>query len=201
MKKNLFILLTAFILPFASWSQHVIGLDEIPIESGEEEPPPPPLPPPVDWEDADSDGDVMDIRQPGYGEMCYRIADYKAEHPEQLGLEFGLPEMPDELSGFCPDDFVLLDTEPIPLNRESLRSKIQYPEILKAKGVEGKVVVRVRVDTKGNTTHCLIMRNPHNGLTEVVVAHILELRWKPGEIYGERVNCWVTLPFDFKLLR
>lgn len=198
MKKSLFILLTALLLPFFTWSQ--IGdilLDGPPPENQEEALPPPP--PPVEWEDGESDFDVIEIREPGFGQMCTTLADYKAKHPIQLGLKFELPEIPDELPGFCPDEMAILEIEPGPVNLPEVKNSINYPAAYKDAGLEGKVIVRVRVDEEGNTTHCLILKNPHDALTKEVVTKVFDLRWTPGKIGDEGVACWVALPFDFRL--
>ncbi|MBK9449733.1 MAG: TonB family protein [Bacteroidetes bacterium] len=99
-----------------------------------------------------------------------------------------------------PNEFVLLEREPEPINMNELTRMIGYPPDAKASEIQGKVIIRVQIDTKGNYVKHIIIKNPHPILTQAVESKIAFLKFKPGIQYGKPIKVWVTIPFDFKLL-
>jgi TonB family protein len=91
------------------------------------------------------------------------------------------------------------DVAPQPLNLNELKTRIGYPREAVASNVEGKVVVRVRVDERGNSVAYEVLHSPHDLLANAVKGHILELKFSPGIMDGKPVLVWVTIPFDFRL--
>lgn len=100
-----------------------------------------------------------------------------------------------------PNEFVLLEKEPTPVNMDDLKKMIGYPAMAKEAEIEGKVVLRVQVDKNGNYVKHIIMRDPHPLLTSEVIKNIRQLKFTPGIQAGKPIKVWVTIPFDFKLLR
>lgn len=125
-----------------------------------------------DWEDGDLDGSLEEA--------------------------FTEPEPEDEIG---PNEFVLLEKEPAPVNMDDIKKLIGYPPMAKEAEIEGKVVLRVQVDKNGNYVKHIVMRDPHPLLTSEVVKHIRNLKFTPGIQAGKPIKVWVTIPFDFKLLR
>ncbi len=99
-----------------------------------------------------------------------------------------------------PDEFVLLELEPAPLNMTELSGMIGYPRLAKEAEIEGKVIIRVLVDEQGNYVRHMIIKDPNPLLTNAVASKIHNLRFTPGIQKGKPIKVWVTIPFDFKLL-
>jgi TonB family protein len=98
-----------------------------------------------------------------------------------------------------PDEFVLLDKEPDPLNYPKVASMIEYPKAAYNYLIEGKVLARILVDTSGHYRKHVILKSPHPALEEAVAVKLPELRFKPAEYAGQKRTAWVTLPFEFKI--
>jgi TonB family protein len=99
-----------------------------------------------------------------------------------------------------PNDFVLLEKEPAPINMDELKGMIGYPPIAKESEIQGKVIIRVQIDEKGNYVKHIVIKDPHPILTKAVESKIPNLRFFPGIQNGKPIKVWVTIPFDFKLL-
>jgi protein TonB len=125
-----------------------------------------------DWDNIDNDGD--------------------------LGNAFVEPVKEKEIG---PDEFVMLEKEPAPVNMDDIKKLIGYPPMAKEAEIEGKVVLRVQVDKTGSYLKHIVIKDPHPILTAEVVKHIRNLKFTPGIQSGKPIKVWVTIPFDFKLLR
>jgi periplasmic protein TonB len=100
-----------------------------------------------------------------------------------------------------PNEFVLLEKEPAPVNLDQLKGLIGYPPMAKEAEIEGKVIVRVQVDKTGHYVKHLVIKDPHPILTKAVTDKINMLTFTPGVQAGKPIKVWVTIPFDFKLLK
>jgi periplasmic protein TonB len=100
-----------------------------------------------------------------------------------------------------PSDFVALEKEPAPVNLEDIKKLIGYPTMAKEAEIEGKVTVRVQVDKTGKYVKHVVLKDPHPILTKAVVDKLPQLAFTPGIQAGKPIKVWVTIPFDFKLLR
>lgn len=100
-----------------------------------------------------------------------------------------------------PNEFVLLEKEPAPVNLDQLKGLIGYPPLAKEAELEGKVIVRVQVDKNGQYVKHLVIKDPHPILTKAVTDKINMLSFTPGIQAGKPIKVWVTIPFDFKLLK
>ena len=153
-----------------------------------EKPPPPPRPPvPVEvpndeiLEDDELDLDVfLDIEE---------VADLPPPPPPAAVEEEPEPEifmlveeMPDLIGGLA-----------------GLQKSIQYPEIAKKAGVEGKVFLQFVVDENGNVVDPIVTRGIGAGCDEAAIAAILKAKFKPGKQRGKAVKVKMSLPVTFRL--
>jgi len=79
-----------------------------------------------------------------------------------------------------PNEFVLLEKEPAPVNLDQLKGLIGYPPMAKEAEIEGKVIVRVQVDKEGKYVKHLVIKDPHPILTKAVTDKINMLSFTPG---------------------
>lgn len=99
------------------------------------------------------------------------------------------------------DDFVMLEKEPMPVNMDQLRKMIGYPPMAIEAEIEGKVVVRVLVDKYGDYIKHSVLKDPHPILTRAVSSQVNKLKVTPGIQAGKPISVWITIPFDFVLLK
>ena len=79
-------------------------------------------------------------------------------------------------------------------------SNIQYPEIAKRAGVEGKVMVQFVVEKSGDITEIAVLKGIGAGCDEeaVKVARMMP-RWTPGKQNGKPVRVRMVIPIHFRL--
>lgn len=89
-----------------------------------------------------------------------------------------------------------LDHPPTPLRRV----RPEYPPEARKKRTEGRVLVRMIVDSKGLPTQCAIHAAAPPGYFEAAALEAArKMRFSPGRKDGRAVRTTVLLPFDFKL--
>ena len=95
--------------------------------------------------------------------------------------------------------FIPVEVEPKPLNMQDIQMAIGYPKVASDAGIEGTVIVRILIDTKGNYVRHVVLNEAHPALEEAVVTKIPDLTFEPAQNEGKPVNFWINLPFAFKL--
>ncbi|MBN1895334.1 energy transducer TonB [bacterium] len=105
-----------------------------------------------------------------------------------------------------PDDdeaivFVPYDEPPEPIGGFlAIQKALQYPEIARKAGVEGRVVIWARVDESGNVVNTKVQKSlGPNGCDEAAIAAIQSVKWKPAKQRDRAVKVWIAVPVDFKL--
>lgn len=140
--------------------------------------PPPPARPkiPVESEDEDIPEDLtIDEEQ----------FDFQQEVEE-------LPPPPEEEEPIVP--FYALSEKP----EEIKRVNPTYPELAKKAGIEGTVVVKVLVNTKGDIEKVEVLKS-HPLLDEAAIEAAKQFKFKPGKQRDRLVKVWVSIPFNFRL--
>lgn len=86
--------------------------------------------------------------------------------------------------------------------RTWLMSQIRYPEELRKRRVEGKVLASFVIDRSGRVTDVRILQSPDRRLSEEVVQALRRSpRWEPCRQDGREVSVQYTLPVQFGMLR
>lgn len=140
--------------------------------------PPPPARPkiPVESEDEDIPEDLT-IEEEQF--------DFEAEVED-------LPPPPEEEEPIVP--FYALSDKPVEIKRVNPK----YPELAKKAGIEGTVVVKVLVTTKGDVEKVEVLKS-HPLLDESAIEAASQFKFKPGKQRDKFVKVWVSIPFNFKL--
>jgi len=81
----------------------------------------------------------------------------------------------------------------------SIQSRIQYPEMARKAGIEGRVIIQFIVDKQGNVTNPEIIRGIGGGCDEEALRAVRQATFKPGKQNGEPVRVQFSLPVQFKL--
>lgn len=73
-----------------------------------------------------------------------------------------------------------------------------YPELARKAGIEGKVVVKALINTKGDVEEVVILKS-HPLLNQAAVDAAKQFKFKPGKQRDRYVKVWMSIPFTFKL--
>lgn len=150
---------------------------EIPPTQQLQKPPPPAKPKiPVESEDEDVPEDLT---------IDEEMFDFEAEVED-------LPPPPEEEEPIVP--FFALSDKPVEIKRVNPK----YPELAKKAGIEGTVVVKVLVNTKGDVEAVEVLKS-HPLLDESAIEAAKQFKFKPGKQRDKFVKVWVSIPFNFKL--
>jgi protein TonB len=85
------------------------------------------------------------------------------------------------------------------IDMEKLHSTLNYPAVPKKIGMEGKVVIRVLVGSKGDVLKTKIEYSDSEYFSQEAVRAIKETMFTPAIMGGIPVNCWIVIPINFKL--
>jgi protein TonB len=74
-----------------------------------------------------------------------------------------------------------------------------YPEQARRRGMEGKVVLRLRIDARGNLLKVEVLQGAGWGFAEAAVTAVRRSSFRPATIAGKPVACIARLPLRFVL--
>ena len=78
--------------------------------------------------------------------------------------------------------------------------KPHYPESARRQGVEGTVLLKMRVTEQGRVEEVQVERSAgHPDLDQSAMAAVQRWRFEPARRSGEPVAVWVFIPVEFKL--
>lgn len=97
--------------------------------------------------------------------------------------------------------FVAYDEPPAPIGGfGAIQRNLKYPEIARKAGIEGRVIIHVLVDEKGNVVDTKVLKSlGATGCDEAAIAAIKSVKWKPAMQRDKPVKVWVAIPVIFKL--
>jgi protein TonB len=165
-------------------TQEFVEFEEIDNTRQENRPPPPPRPP-------------IPIEAPGSDEMLEDV-DLSSE------LDFTADVAPPAPTTDDLDDedqyFVAVEEDPVPIGGlESILSRLQYPEIAKRAGVQGRVYVLAYINEKGEVVRAEVVKGIGAGCDEEAVKAVLGSKFKPGMQRGKPVKVKISIPIRFQL--
>lgn len=123
-----------------------------------------------------------------------------------LGASLDLPKDPpksaeEEESG-KDEVFVVVERMPeLKGGLASLQSKIEYPEIARKAGIEGRVIVQFVVTERGTVQNPKVVRGIGGGCDEEALRVVKKAKFTPGLQRGRPVKVQYTLPIVFRLSR
>lgn len=176
--------------------QDVVAEEEIiPITRQQQiQPPPPPEPPKV--------SEVLNIVEDDVEiEDELQIDDTEADQ----NTEVAIVEIEEEEEVAEAEVFFIVENMPefpggdLEL-RKHIAQNIQYPEIAKENGIQGRVFVQFVVNQKGEIEQVKIARGVDPSLDKEAIRVIQNLpKWKPGSQRGKPVRVSFTVPINFQL--
>ncbi len=98
------------------------------------------------------------------------------------------------------DVFVVVEEMPTLVGGlKVLQEQIQYPEIAKKAGIEGRVILQFIVDEEGNVTDPQVVKGLGGGISEEALRVLQATKFTPGRQNGENVKVKLSIPFSFRL--
>ncbi len=81
-----------------------------------------------------------------------------------------------------------------------IAKNLKYPKEQLDSGIQGRVIVKFKVDTLGNVREPTIVRGKDSALDREAIRLVKSFpRFSPGMLNGKKVNVWFTVPIVFKL--
>lgn len=172
--------------------------DMVPIT--EETPPPPPEAPKIPVlsdqidiveDDIKVDDNFMSLEDDA--SLGVEIMDYveevKEEVVEEEAIPFQLVEEKPSFNGGDANEF-----------SKWVNSKLQYPEIAKENGVQGRVILQFTVNPDGSVSNVKVIRGVDSSLDKEAVRVVsMSPKWKPGKQRDRAVKVTYTFPVIFQL--
>lgn len=163
--------------------QEVVKVEQVEVTKQEVKPPPPPRPQvPV----AVPDDQVLDDEVVFESELK---ADAEVAPPpppaaeeEEAAIFEVVEELPEPMGGIS-----------------AIQSRVEYPELAKKAGIEGRVTIRAAIDEKGNVIKTQVVKGIGGGCDEAAIKAIEKTKFKPGSQRGKPVKVWMAIPIAFKL--
>ncbi len=96
------------------------------------------------------------------------------------------------------DEFIPVEKQP-QTDMAELQKSVVYPEMAKKAGIEGKVILRVLVDTDGSVRKVAVMQTDSQLLVESAKNAVEKATFTPAIQNNQPVMVWVSIPITFKL--
>lgn len=163
--------------------QEVVKMEDVTQTKQEEKPPPPPRPQvPVEVpNDEIVEDQNLDIS-----------ADINMDEPLEM------PEEPPEEEE--DDFFVAVENMPeLKGGLAGLQRQINYPDMARKAGIEGKVIIQFIVNEQGRVEDPRVMRGIGGGCDEEALRVVKQAEFQPGMQRGEPVRVQYSLPITFRL--
>jgi periplasmic protein TonB len=119
-------------------------------------------------------------------------------------LKYGGDEIKVDITGTISDigssdepdinAFVPVEQQPVLL----AKLKIEYPELAKQAGLEGKVIAKVLVDESGNVVKVVVISG-EDIFKEAAIQVLKNAKFKPAIQNNRPVKLWITYPITFRL--
>ena len=83
------------------------------------------------------------------------------------------------------------------------RPPLQYPDLLRQAGVQGRVLVSAIIDTLGRAepASVKVVQSPNPGFDQPAKNMVLKSLFRPARVHGRAVRVLVNLPIDFTIKR
>lgn len=165
--------------------QEVVQMEDIVQTEQKETPPPPPrpqVPVEVPNDEIIEDSDInLD-------------ADFNMDDPLEM------PPPPDDDADEEEDFFVAVEQMPkLKGGLAELQGCVNYPEMARKAGIEGRVVVQFIVNEEGKVEDPRVIRGIGGGTDEEAIRCVKQSEFEPGRQRGEPVRVQYSLPVVFKL--
>jgi len=166
--------------------QEEVEIEEVIQTKQIETPPPPPRPP-------------VPVEVPNDEVIEDEILDLDAELDLDGPLDLP-PPPPSQEEDEEEDFFVVVEQQPELIGGiKGLQEKVEYPELARRAGIEGRVIIQFIVNENGEVENPRVLRGIGGGCDEAALKVVKEAKFKPGMQRGRPVRVQYSLPITFKL--
>jgi TonB family protein len=97
--------------------------------------------------------------------------------------------------------FVEYDVPPKPIGGfEAIAEHLEYPEMSRKKGIEGRVIVSARISETGDVLEAKVARSlDPEGCDRAAIRAIKAVKWEAALKQDKPVSVWITVPVQFTL--
>lgn len=163
--------------------QEVVEMEEVTQTKQEEKPPPPPRP-------------QVPVEVPN-DEI---IEDQDINIDADINMDEPLPEPEEPQQEEEEDFFVAVENMPeLKGGLGSLQKKINYPDMARKAGIEGRVIIQFIVNEKGEVEDPKVIRGIGGGCDKEALRVVKQAQFEPGRQRGNPVRVQYSLPITFKL--
>ncbi|HET8866407.1 MAG TPA: energy transducer TonB [Gracilimonas sp.] len=164
--------------------QEIVEMEEIVQTKQIETPPPPPRPP-------------VPVEVPNDEIIEDEMIDLDSEL--NLDAPMDLPPPPDE-EDVEEDFFVVVEQMPVLIGgMGELQASVEYPEMARRAGIEGRVTVQFIVNEQGKVENARVVRGIGGGCDEEALKAVQQAEFEPGMQRGRPVRVQYALSINFRL--
>lgn len=174
-------------LDFTEREQDIVEMEDIVQTEQIDTPPPPPRPPvPVEVpNDEVIEDDNFDLD-----------SDLDLDAP----MDLPPPPPPPEEEEEEPEIFQVVEDMPEPVGGiQAIYNNLEYPDVARRAGIEGRVSVQFTVDANGNVSDAQVLRGIGGGADEEAISAIMNTTWTPGRQRGRPVPVRFVYTVQFRL--
>ncbi|MEX0778563.1 MAG: energy transducer TonB [Balneolales bacterium] len=174
-------------LDFTEREQDIVEMEDIVQTEQIDTPPPPPRPPvPVEVpNDEIIEDDMFDLD-----------SDLDLDAP----MDLPPPPPPPEDEEEEPEIFQVVEDMPEPVGGiQAIYNNLEYPDVARRAGIEGRVSVQFTVDANGNVSDATVLRGIGGGADEEAISAIMNTTWTPGRQRGRPVPVRFVYTVQFRL--
>ena len=128
---------------------------------------------------------MMFLPSPSFDESTYI-------NPEKYGYKISQSRWDFE----SPSDSVFV---PISLNLKRAQMRVNYPAQARRNGIQGKVTLKVFVDSTGKLTNMRTISSHHDILSNASMKAASDVKYKPATLNGEPVNSYKSYTMFFQM--
>lgn len=117
-----------------------------------------------------------------------------------VGDYTGVGEISIDTRESVPDseEFIAVEKEAV-VDMSDLNKKIVYPDMARRANIEGRVFVRILVNTRGRIDSVIVQSSTNDMFVEPAVKALRNIVGTPAQQNGRAIASWITVPVDFRL--
>ncbi len=95
--------------------------------------------------------------------------------------------------------YIAREVEPAAYPGFRVEDFVEYPELAKEAGIEGRVIIAAFINKKGIPKNIYLVKGVFESLDKAALSAVKQSRWIPAKQQGKRIGVWVNIPVSFKL--
>ena len=96
-------------------------------------------------------------------------------------------------------EYIAREVEPAAYPGFKVEDFVEYPDLAKEAGIEGRVIIAAFINKKGIPKNIYLVKGVFESLDKEALNAVKQSRWIPAKQQGKRIGVWVNIPVAFKL--